>query len=255
MNYEKTAWKNGDVVTSAKLNNIEEGIGNLYYDVTEISTKVNELNDEVEDLINKPETITIECDVEDEVFKTKGAASIYGKEVELITEDNIDSYVTVPTITLNGNSITRPNFYAPTTAGTSGQILKSSGRGAPTWVSAALTDTKNTAGATNSDSKLYLIGATSQAANPQTYSNSRLYYSSGLQSESGNNNACTRIAQSSSSLSVVYYDASLSPDTTGLFITSSGNSLTGLVTPTNNTDAANKKYVDDNCGEVLIVRW
>lgn len=118
------------------------------------------------------------------------------------------------------------------------------------------TDTKNTAGSTNSASKLYLIGATEQSANPQTYSNSRLYYSSGLQSESGNNNACTRIAQSSSSLSVVYYDASLSPDTTGLFITSSGNSLTGLVTPTNNSDAANKKYVDDNKGsKVKITRW
>ena len=32
-------------------------------------------------------------------------------------------------------------------------------------------DTKNTAGSTNNTSKLYLIGATSQAANPQTYSN------------------------------------------------------------------------------------
>ena len=31
-------------------------------------------------------------------------------------------------------------------------------------------DTKNTAGSTNTDSALFLIGATSQAANPQTYS-------------------------------------------------------------------------------------
>lgn len=38
------------------------------------------------------------------------------------------------------------------------------------------TDTKNTAGSTNTTSKMYLIGATSQAANPQTYSNSNLYY-------------------------------------------------------------------------------
>lgn len=37
-------------------------------------------------------------------------------------------------------------------------------------------DTKNTAGSTNNAStKLYLIGATSQAANPQTYSNSGVY--------------------------------------------------------------------------------
>lgn len=41
------------------------------------------------------------------------------------------------------------------------------------------TDTKNTAGATNSTAKLFLIGATSQGANPQTYSNSSVYASAG----------------------------------------------------------------------------
>lgn len=37
------------------------------------------------------------------------------------------------------------------------------------------TDTKNTAGSTNTTSKLYLIGATSQSTNPQTYSNAGVY--------------------------------------------------------------------------------
>lgn len=41
------------------------------------------------------------------------------------------------------------------------------------------TDTKNTAGSTNSSSKLYLIGATSQASSPVTYSNSGVYTQSG----------------------------------------------------------------------------
>lgn len=41
------------------------------------------------------------------------------------------------------------------------------------------TDTKNTAGSTNSSSKLYLVGATSQASNPVTYSNSGVYTQSG----------------------------------------------------------------------------
>lgn len=41
-------------------------------------------------------------------------------------------------------------------------------------------DTKNTAGATNSTSKLYLIGATSQTDNPQTYSNSSVYMTNGI---------------------------------------------------------------------------
>lgn len=36
-------------------------------------------------------------------------------------------------------------------------------------------DTKNTAGSTNSSSKLFIIGATSQAANPQTYSQDTTY--------------------------------------------------------------------------------
>jgi hypothetical protein len=40
-------------------------------------------------------------------------------------------------------------------------------------------DTKNTAGTTNSTSKLFLAGATSQAANPQTYSNVNCYASGG----------------------------------------------------------------------------
>ena len=43
--------------------------------------------------------------------------------------------------------------------------------------SAVFTDTKNTAGSTNSTSKLFLIGATTQAVNPQTYSNSNCYIS------------------------------------------------------------------------------
>lgn len=44
---------------------------------------------------------------------------------------------------------------------------------------ASYTDTKNTAGSTNSSSKLYLIGATSQASSPVTYSNSGVYTQSG----------------------------------------------------------------------------
>ena len=41
-------------------------------------------------------------------------------------------------------------------------------------------DTKNTAGSTDTASKIYLIGATSQAANPQTYSDNEVYTTSGV---------------------------------------------------------------------------
>lgn len=50
---------------------------------------------------------------------------------------------------------------------------------------AVFTDTKNTAGATNSTSKLYLIGATEQTANPQTYSNGDVYAERGILYSSG----------------------------------------------------------------------
>ena len=40
---------------------------------------------------------------------------------------------------------------------------------------AVFTDTKNTAGSTDTSSKIYLIGATTQAANPQTYSQDTTY--------------------------------------------------------------------------------
>ena len=42
---------------------------------------------------------------------------------------------TVPVITLNGSTAGNPSFYAPTTAGTQGQVLVSTG-GAPTWQAA-----------------------------------------------------------------------------------------------------------------------
>lgn len=40
-------------------------------------------------------------------------------------------------------------------------------------------DTKNTTGSTNNNSKLYLVGAPSQSANPQTYSQTNAYITSG----------------------------------------------------------------------------
>ena len=62
--------------------------------------------------------------------------------------------------------------------GTAGQFL-SVANGVPKWVNNPNTDTKNTAGSTNDTSKLYLVGAKSQATNPQTYSNSSVYMTGG----------------------------------------------------------------------------
>lgn len=48
-------------------------------------------------------------------------------------------------------------------------------RGDGTWTTVNDKDTKNTAGSTNTSSKIFLIGAVSQAANPQTYSHDTVY--------------------------------------------------------------------------------
>lgn len=50
--------------------------------------------------------------------------------------------VAIPTITLNGSATTTPSFYAVTTVGTEGQVLKSSGSGAPVWGDASSGGTK-----------------------------------------------------------------------------------------------------------------
>ena len=49
-----------------------------------------------------------------------------------------------------------------------------------TWATPPNTDTKNTAGATNTSSKIFLVGATSQAANPQTYSDDEVFATNGV---------------------------------------------------------------------------
>lgn len=48
-------------------------------------------------------------------------------------------------------------------------------RGDGTWQTPTDHDTKNTAGSTDTSSKIFLIGAVSQAANPQTYSHDTVY--------------------------------------------------------------------------------
>lgn len=69
---------------------------------------------------------------------------------------------------------TSGNKHIPS-GGSNGQILRWSADGTAAWGADNNTDTKNTAGSTNSNSKLFLIGATSQAANPQTYSRNTAY--------------------------------------------------------------------------------
>ena len=86
-----------------------------------------------------------------------------------VVQTNIDGAVTGPASS-TGDHIAAFN-------GTSGKVIKDSGYTIATSVpsGAVFTDTKNTAGSTDSSSKLFLIGATSQADNPQTYSQDTAY--------------------------------------------------------------------------------
>lgn len=79
---------------------------------------------------------------------TSGADSV-------LVSRNLTSGTQVATITVSGTNYV---LYAPTNTDT---------------------DTKNTAGSINSSSKLFLVGAATQAANPITYSNSSVYTQSG----------------------------------------------------------------------------
>ena len=49
---------------------------------------------------------------------------------------DLNNKPTIPSISLNGSTTTTPSFYAPTGAGTLGQVLTSNGSGAPTWQNA-----------------------------------------------------------------------------------------------------------------------
>lgn len=95
-----------------------------------------------------------------EISSTPTTLSGYG-----ITDAKIASGV----ITLGSNTIT------PLTASSTLDATKLSG----TIPSGCYTDTKNTAGSTDISTKIFLIGASSQTDNPQTYSDDQVYATSG----------------------------------------------------------------------------
>lgn len=93
-------------------------------------------------------------------------------------------------------------------------------------------DTKNTAGSTDTSSKIFLIGATSQAANPQTYSDNEVYVTSGtLQTKvtQASVTICANTANSGTAGGLSLY--STDPTNYGMmFRTTSNSGVHGYVT-------------------------
>lgn len=140
------------------------------------------------------------------------AAATAAKVVTLAAFDSLETGVTIrvkftysntaSNATMNVNSTGAKNLcrYGTTRVGTTERASWKAGAvvsftyDGTSWVqndyledTGVTTDTKNTAGSTNNTSKLYLIGAKSQDANPQTYSNSGVYEENGaLQASSFN---------------------------------------------------------------------
>lgn len=112
--------------------------------------------------------------------KLNGIATGATANTGTVTSVATSGAITGGTITTTGtiSHSTASGYKHIPSGGSSGQILRWSADGTAAWGSD--TDTKNTAGSTNSTNKLFLTGATSQAANPQTYSNSAIYTTNGL---------------------------------------------------------------------------
>lgn len=165
------------------------------------------------------------------------------------------------TITIPDNNTTYSTMGAASSsaAGSSGLVpAPASGaqgkflRGDATWQTP--TDTKNTAGSTDSSSKLFLIGATTQAANPQTYSQDTAYvgtdgclYSGGSkvltshQDISGKKNTQSAVSDPTAS------------GTSLTFIDSISQNAQGVITPTKKTVSTMGAASADAAGSAGLV--
>lgn len=140
----------------------------------------------VEEKAGKKSTVALSRDLTE---GTKiGTITIDGVKYDLYAPTNTDTTYNVATSSTNGllskedkaklDEITANadavSFTQSLTSGTKVGTININGTDyilyAPTN-----SDTKNTAGSTNTSSKIFLIGATSQAANPQTYSHDTCY--------------------------------------------------------------------------------
>ena len=178
---------------------------------------------------------------------TVKSLSISGKTIT-VTPGSGSAY----TLTTQDTTYTHPtssgNKHIPS-GGSSGQFLGWSADGTAKWVNNPNSDTKNTAGSTDTSSKIFLIGATSQAANPQTYSHDTAYvgtdgclYSGGTkvltahQSLSNYSTLANTIKSLSISGKTITYTKG--DNTTGTLTTQDNNTWTAMVGATSSSNGS-----------------
>jgi hypothetical protein len=128
------------------------------------------------------------------------------------------------TDTVYTHPTTSGNKHIPS-GGSSGQFLKWSADGTATW--AADNNTLNTAGSTDTSSKIFLVGATSQAANPQTYSHDTVF----VDTDGALNSATPTAGNNSTKVATTAYVTTA----VGNYLPKSGGTMTGALNFANNT--------------------
>jgi len=136
-------------------------------------------------------------------YITSSALSGYAKTADLATVATSGSYndlsnkPTIPTVnnatlTIQKNGTTVKTFTANASSDVTCNITVPTNTNELTnGAGFVTTDTKNTAGSTDTSSKIFLVGATSQAANPQTYSHDTAFVDTSGQLNSANPSANT----------------------------------------------------------------
>jgi len=165
-------------------------------------------------------------------------------QVTYLTADTTSGMHTISLPDENGKLLVGELGY--TTSGNNRAVLRDSNGKLYVTQKDDNSDTKNTAGSTDSSSKLFLIGATSQAANPQTYSHDTAYvgtdgclYSGGSKvltahntytiSNSGSGNAVTGISLSGTTLTVTKGSTFITRASTFTGATSSAAGTAGTI--------------------------
>lgn len=134
-----------------------------------------------------------------------------------IYQPAIDKFVNFYTASTSTDAL---NFFAGDNVSINGYMVQDP----LTWITTSAVeisaiDTKNTAGSTDTSSKIFLIGATSQAANPQTYSQDTAYVGTDGKLYSNNKVVLTGGSNAASTVTIT-------PSTTDVYSMTSAGSVT-----------------------------